>query len=91
MKHLSQTIREQNQAMADSSSSRQSQSTKASASQHSPASTQERMQEYARSVQRAATHNRPPSPKRPRSALHVILCAAWRAGKMPVGMRSHHH
>ena len=78
MKHLSQAIREQNQAMADSSSGRHSQGTKAITLQHSPASTRERMQAYARSVQKAAMHNRPPSPKRPRSARFVTLCAAWR-------------
>ena len=90
IKHLSQNIREQNQAVADSSSGRHGQSTRVTAPQHSPASTRERMQEYARNVQKAAMHNRPPSPKRLRSAISTTLCLGGASDKIPMKLIESH-
>ena len=73
IKHLSQNIREQNQAMAEYSSGRHIQGARVTVPQHSPASARERMQAYARNVQKAAIHNRPPSPQRPRCATSMTL------------------
>ena len=67
IRHLSQSIRERNQALADSSGGRQACSLRSSAPpENAPAAVRERMQEYARTVQRAAIHNRLPSPPKPR-------------------------
>ena len=74
IKHLSQDIREQNLAAAESSPTKQSQSTRA---QQSPASIRERMQEYARNVQKAAMYNRPPSPNRMRWANSRPFSSCW--------------
>ena len=64
IKHLSQDIRERNQATAESSPGRHGQSARPNAPESSPASTRQRMREYARNVQKAALHNRTPSPRR---------------------------
>ena len=67
IRHLSQSIRERNQALADSSGSgRQACSPKPTPPENAPAAVRERMQEYARTVQRAAIHNRLPSPPKSR-------------------------
>ncbi len=63
IKHLSQNIRERNLALAEIGSGKQSQSARPIAPEQSSASIRERMQEYARTVQKAAVHNRLPSPK----------------------------
>ncbi|CAK0735687.1 hypothetical protein CVIRNUC_000621 [Coccomyxa viridis] len=62
IRHLSQSIRERNQALADSSGGRQACSLRAAPPENGSGAVRERMQEYARTVQRAAVHNRLPSP-----------------------------
>ena len=62
IRHLSQSIRERNQALAESSSGRQACSLRAAPPENGSGAVRERMQEYARTVQRAAVHNRLPSP-----------------------------
>lgn len=64
IRSLSQSIRQRNQALAESSPGTQAQSTKSPAADESPSLGRARMQEYARTVQRAASHNRPPLPKK---------------------------
>ena len=62
IKHLSQSIRERNQALAESSGGRQACNLRPTPPDNGSAAVRERMQEYARTVQRAAINNRLPSP-----------------------------
>jgi hypothetical protein len=64
VKHLSQSIRERNQAHAENASGRPAASSAAPEQGSAPVSKRDRMQQYARNAQKAAIHNRPPSPKR---------------------------
>ena len=61
IKHLSQSIRERNQALAESNGSRQACILKPTSPDNATVAARERMQKYARTVQRAAIHNRLPS------------------------------
>ena len=62
IKHLSQSIRERNQALAESSGGRQACILRPTPPDTGSAAVRDRMQEYARTVQRAAINNRLPSP-----------------------------
>lgn len=64
VKHLSQSIRERNQALAENSSGRPAASSAAPEQGSASVSKRDRMQEYARKAQKAAIHNRLPSPER---------------------------
>jgi hypothetical protein len=66
VKHLSQSIRERNQASVESAPERPAASSAAPEQGAAPISKRDRMQQYAHSVQNAATHNWLPSPKRHR-------------------------
>ena len=64
IRHLSQSIRERNLTLAESSGGRQACSLRPPPLDTGSGAVRERMQEYARTVQKAAIHNRlPSSPK----------------------------